>query len=40
MERATIQQAILKHAGNLSQAAEELGLARASLYRKIAKYEI
>ena len=40
VERITIKNAILKHNGNISQAAGELGLARASLYRKIAKYGI
>lgn len=40
VERITIKNAMLKHNGNITQAAEELGLARASLYRKIAKYGI
>jgi transcriptional regulator of acetoin/glycerol metabolism len=40
MERLTIQQAIAKHEGNLSKAALELGLGRATLYRKIKKFEL
>jgi transcriptional regulator with PAS, ATPase and Fis domain len=40
MERKAIQQAIAKHQGNLSKAALELGLGRATLYRKIKKYEL
>jgi two-component system, NtrC family, response regulator HydG len=40
LEKETIQQAILKHEGNLSQASKELGLARATLYRKMTKHGI
>ena len=38
MERATIVKAIERCSGNLSQAAEELGIGRTTLYRKMEKY--
>lgn len=38
VERSAIIKAISKHAGNISQASKELGLTRASLYRRIEKY--
>jgi DNA-binding NtrC family response regulator len=38
LENATIRQAIAKHGGNLSKAAQELGLGRTTLYRKMAKH--
>jgi len=38
MERTTIQRAIDKNGGNISKAAKELGLTRASLYRRLEKY--
>src|SRR5690606_4378784 len=38
MERETIRRALDKHARNLSRAAAELGLSRATLYRKMEKY--
>lgn len=38
VERNVIQRAINKHNGNISQAAKELGLTRASLYRRLEKY--
>jgi DNA-binding NtrC family response regulator len=37
-ERATIIRALRKHKNNISHAAEELGLTRTSLYRRIEKY--
>ncbi len=40
IERITIIKALEKHQGNISRAAEELGLSRASLYRRIEKYQI
>lgn len=40
VEKQTIQKAIQIHGGNISKAAEELGLTRASLYRRISKYDI
>ena len=38
MERVTIEQALRKHAFNISKAAKELGLTRASLYRRMEKH--
>jgi DNA-binding NtrC family response regulator len=38
LEKDTIQKALLKHQHNLSRAASELGLSRATLYRKMGKY--
>ena len=38
MERNVIQKALRKYNGNISQAAKELGLTRASLYRRLEKY--
>ncbi|WP_370977811.1 sigma-54-dependent transcriptional regulator [Agaribacterium sp. ZY112] len=40
VEKMAIEQAIKKHKGNISHAAQELGITRASLYRRIKKYEI
>ena len=38
VERNVIQKAITKHGGNISKAAKELGLTRASLYRRLEKH--
>jgi DNA-binding NtrC family response regulator len=38
LEARAIEQAIAKHHGNLSKAAQELGLGRTTLYRKMAKH--
>jgi DNA-binding NtrC family response regulator len=38
LEKRAIQHAIAKHEGNLSKAAQELGLGRTTLYRKMAKH--
>jgi DNA-binding NtrC family response regulator len=38
VERAAVVKAIQLHNGNISKAAEELGLTRASLYRRMEKY--
>jgi two-component system, NtrC family, response regulator HydG len=38
VEKEAIDKAIRKHNGNLSQAAQELGLGRSTLYRKMKKY--
>ncbi|MCB0549834.1 MAG: sigma-54-dependent Fis family transcriptional regulator [Phaeodactylibacter sp.] len=38
IERWAIRKALTKHAGNISRAADELGLTRAALYRRMAKY--
>ena len=40
MEKDTIQKALIKHQNNLSRAATDLGLGRATLYRKMNKYSI
>lgn len=40
VEKVTIQKAIKKYSGNISKAAKELGLTRASLYRRLEKHEI
>jgi DNA-binding NtrC family response regulator len=40
MERNAIVEAINQSKGNMSQAAEKLGLSRSTLYRKIKKYDI
>ncbi|RLC53601.1 MAG: sigma-54-dependent Fis family transcriptional regulator, partial [Candidatus Cloacimonadota bacterium] len=38
IERDVIQRVLRKSNGNVSQAAQELGLTRASLYRRLEKY--
>ena len=38
MEKITIDQAVKKNQGNLSKAAQELGMSRSTLYRKMEKY--
>jgi two-component system, NtrC family, response regulator HydG len=38
VEKNVIQKAVNKHGGNISKAAKELGLTRASLYRRLEKY--
>lgn len=38
IERSVIHKAIDKHSGNISKAAKELGLTRASLYRRLEKH--
>ena len=38
VEKALIQRALTKHNGNISQAAQELGITRSSLYRRLEKY--
>ena len=40
LEKKAIQNAIEKHNGNLTQAANELGFGRSTLYRKMKKYDI
>ncbi len=39
-EKMLIRKVIDKHGGNISKAARELGLTRASLYRRIEKYDL
>jgi len=38
VEKIIIRKTLSKHGGNISQAANELGLTRASLYRRLEKY--
>jgi len=38
LEKLAIRKALSKHSGNISQAAQELGISRASLYRRMEKY--
>ena len=38
VEKSVIEKAINKHSGNISKAAKELGLTRASLYRRLEKH--
>ena len=38
LERAAVRRALSKHGGNITHAADELGLTRKSLYRRIEKY--
>jgi len=40
MEKNAIEKALFKHNGNISKTAEELGLSRAALYRRIEKYDL
>lgn len=40
LEKWAVQKALSMHTGNISKAAEELGLTRAALYRRMAKYEL
>lgn len=39
-EKITIQSVLIKHGYNISKTAEELGLSRAALYRRIEKYNL
>jgi len=40
MEKTAIEKVLFKHHGNISKTAEELGLSRAALYRRIEKYDL
>jgi transcriptional regulator of acetoin/glycerol metabolism len=40
LERDAITQALIDHGGNKGQAAEHLGMSRATIYRKIRGYNI
>ncbi|OCK51577.1 sigma-54-dependent Fis family transcriptional regulator [Chryseobacterium sp. CBo1] len=40
MEEILIKKALKKHRGNISSAAEDLGLSRAALYRRMEKFEL
>jgi transcriptional regulator of acetoin/glycerol metabolism len=38
VERVLIQKALMRHQGDVSQAAEALGLSRSALYRRLQRY--
>ena len=40
MEKQLIMKALQKYHGNITEAAAELGLTRASLYRRLEKYNL
>lgn len=40
LERKAIEKSLVKFSGNISKTAEELGLSRAALYRRMEKYDI
>ncbi len=40
IEKWAIQRVLKKHSGNVSKAADELGLTRTSLYRRMQKYDL
>lgn len=40
VEKTTIEKALLKNQNNISKTADELGLSRAALYRRLEKYNI
>lgn len=40
MEKLMVERTLHKHRGNISKAAEELGISRAALYRRIEKYKL
>ena len=40
VEKTVIRRALARHGGNVSQAAHELGLTRAALYRRLEKYAL
>lgn len=40
IEKTAIEKALFKHHGNISKTADELGLSRAALYRRIEKYDL
>ena len=40
MEKQLIIKAMSKYQGNITEAAQELGLTRASLYRRLEKYNL
>jgi transcriptional regulator of acetoin/glycerol metabolism len=40
MERRLIEQALNKHNFNISHAADDLGLTRAALYRRMKKHDL
>ena len=40
VEKTAIKNALIKHDGNMSKVAKELGLGRTTLYRKMTKYDL
>ncbi|MCB0606871.1 MAG: sigma-54-dependent Fis family transcriptional regulator [Lewinellaceae bacterium] len=40
LERWAIRKSMTKHGGNISKAADELGLTRAALYRRLSKHDL
>jgi DNA-binding NtrC family response regulator len=40
LERLAIEKALAKHGGNISKTADELGLSRTALYRRMEKYNL
>ena len=40
MEKSAIEKSLAKFSGNISKTAEELGLSRAALYRRMEKYDL
>lgn len=40
MEKEMIQKALRRHLGNISKAAEDLGITRAALYRRLEKFDL
>ena len=40
LEKVAIEKVLVKHENNISKSAEELGLSRASLYRRMEKYNL
>jgi transcriptional regulator of acetoin/glycerol metabolism len=40
VERALVQKALERHGGNVSRAAEALGLSRSALYRRLEKHAL
>jgi transcriptional regulator with PAS, ATPase and Fis domain len=40
VEKLLIRKVLKKHGGNISKAASDLGLTRASLYRRLEKYDL
>ena len=40
VEKAMIEKSLRHHGGNVSKAAESLGLSRAALYRRLEKHRI
>ena len=40
VERRLIERALERHEGNVSRAAEQLGLSRSALYRRLQRHDI